>query len=414
MRRKDVGMKIGEWNRELDNGLNQVQSKNASFKKKVGELEKDHTKQLKKMRSVMKKRSASVVKLEKKIREKKKIPVNISQKKDSEIGELLLQCKQFEEQEREAVKDIAGEERNLFAAFLIGLQPLLMVELAIFQETNKIDEALREVENIIGKENNGLETSDGKVSIITSKKESLPNHMESLGSHNLGSLQSLSSFCGSKLSCNIMTDPACSFKDSDFEPKLFNRISSLSNSSHDSGIDPCHQTMEVENMEASKLAFVPIPASNIRYSTIRRSPSPFRSPQLSLPNSPSIRGRITSKPPLPRKFPVPARSPSIERPTSLSFKSQNSMPGEVVFHILKDATEDISETSNVRVDASGEDMLDSPTEEDQEVLYYMSGEKEFGSDEWEVSSSCSYGSRQEELFDQSDLPPPPDFLLQEY
>ena len=97
--------------RELDNGLNKIQSKTARFKKKVGELEKDHAKQLKKMRSVMKKRSNSVIKLEKKIKEKKKTHC-ISQKKDSELGELLLKCKKFEEQEREAVKNIAGEERN--------------------------------------------------------------------------------------------------------------------------------------------------------------------------------------------------------------------------------------------------------------------------------------------------------------
>jgi len=423
MRHKDVGMKIGEWNRELDNGLNQVQSKNASFKKKVGELEKDHTKQLKKMRSVMKKRSKSVIKLENKIKEKKKMheagsdnpkKFRISQKKDSELGELLLKCKEFEEQEREAVKNVAGEERNLFGAFLIGLQPLLMVEMAIFQETNKIDEALREVENIIGKENTAFETSDGKVSIVASKNESFPNNMESLGSQKIGSIQSLSSFCGSKLSCNIMADPSCSFKDSVAEPKLFHRASSLSNSSHDSGIDPCHQTVEAENMEASKIAFVPIPTSNIRYSTIRRSPSPFRSPQLSLPNSPSIRGRITSKPPLPKRFPLPARSPFIETPAMFNSKTQNSEP-EDILHSLTDAKGDISESVNMIVHASGgEDMLDSPTEEDREVLYYMSGEKEFGLDEWEVTSSCSYDSRQEELFDQSDLPPPPDFLLQEY
>ena len=51
----------------------------------------------------MKKRSGSLVKLDKKIKEKRKGSNEHSQKKEYEVGELLLQCKEFEEQEKTAV-----------------------------------------------------------------------------------------------------------------------------------------------------------------------------------------------------------------------------------------------------------------------------------------------------------------------
>ena len=147
--------------RELSSGLEHIQIQTANCKAGVNQLDKDHGKQLKKMRSVMKKRSGSLVKLDKKIKEKRKVSYEYSQKKENELGELLLQCKEFEEQEKTAVKKMAKHKRELFAAFLVGIHPVLMVEMAIFQETNKFDEAMKEVENIIGKEAPEFEASDG-------------------------------------------------------------------------------------------------------------------------------------------------------------------------------------------------------------------------------------------------------------
>ena len=92
----------------------------------------------------MKKRSGSLVKLDKKIKEKKKVSNEYSQKKEYEVGELLLQCKEFEEQEKTTVLKMVKHERELFAAFLAGIHPVLMVEMEIFQETNKFDEAMKE------------------------------------------------------------------------------------------------------------------------------------------------------------------------------------------------------------------------------------------------------------------------------
>ena len=56
---------------------------------------------------------------------------------------------------------MAKHERESFAAFLVGIHPVLMVEMAIFQETNNIDEAMKVVENIIWKEAPEFEASDG-------------------------------------------------------------------------------------------------------------------------------------------------------------------------------------------------------------------------------------------------------------
>ena len=123
----------------------------------------------------MKKRSGSLVKLDKKIKEKRKVSNEYSQKKENELGELLLQCKEFEEQEKTAVMKMAKHERELFAAFLVGIHPVLMVEMAVFQETNKIDEAIQEIDIIIGKEAPEFEASDGQISVLRGKhgKESV-------------------------------------------------------------------------------------------------------------------------------------------------------------------------------------------------------------------------------------------------
>merc|ERR1712106_704897 len=375
MRHTDVGMKLGEWSRELSSGLDLVQRKSASFKNKVSHLDKDHGKQLKKMRSVMKKRSASLVKLDKKIKAKKIVSNEHEQKKECEVGELLLQCKQFEDEEREAVKKLAGQERQLFSAFLIGMQPVLMVEMAIFQETHKIDEASKEVENIIGKDKPEFETSDGKVTILKQLpvKEDVCEEVEAVAPRRTGSMQSLNSFCGSRLSCTIMMDSSGSFKEDCSEPRLMKRSSSLSNGSHDSGIDPCHLSLT----EDPQLTFVPIEKTqNTRFSTIRRSPSPFRSHRTSLTDSPSSRGRLACKPPLPRRLPVPASSPSIQniplRPseTPNSFSQYEDLLTHTVENEAVTSIDDEPSNSD-----EGEDILNSPTEEDQEVLFYMSGEK---------------------------------------
>ena len=224
--------------------------------------------------------------------------------------ELLLQCKEFEEQEKTAVKKMAKHKRELFAAFLVGIHPVLMVEMAIFQEKNKIGEAMKEVEDIIWKEAPEVEASGGQISVLRDKqgKESVSSHLESFGSRT-GSLLSLNSFSGSRLS-------------SGFEPKIIHRASSLSTNSHDSGIDPC-QPAPSENWTDAKTSFVPIDRTqNCRYSTVRRSPSPFRSSWISVSDIPNTRGRLSTKPPLPRRLPVPARSPSIVKPETRSIRTK--------------------------------------------------------------------------------------------
>ena len=304
----------------------------------------------------MKKRSGSLIKLEKKVKKGKPFE-EISQKKECELAELLLQCKEFEEQERMAVKKLAKQERNFFANFLVGIKPVLMVEMAMFKETTMISEMLQDVEKIVGYEKTVFDTSGGMISLVRDKQqeESTSSHLESLFNSRVGSLQSLNSFCGSKLSSSVIMEPSNSFHNECFEPKLIDRTSSLSYDSQDSGIVPYQLTLKEERADTPcmKTSFVPIDIiHNSRYSTVRKSPSPFRSSRLSLSDCPNSRGRVTSKPPLPRRPPVLARSPSIE----------------ITENIVDIHTEDV-------LDIPTEDILDITTEEDQEVLYYMTVDK---------------------------------------
>merc|ERR1711892_1235559 len=151
MRHRDVEEKMEALTRELCEGLVYIQSKTIDCKTSVSNLDKDHGKHLKKMRSVVKKRSGSLIKLEKKVKKGKPFE-EISQKKECELAELLLHCKEFEEQERMAVKKLAKQERNFFVNFLVGIKPVLMVEMAMFKETTMISEMLEDVEKIVGYE----------------------------------------------------------------------------------------------------------------------------------------------------------------------------------------------------------------------------------------------------------------------
>ena len=99
IRHRDVGIKLGEWVRfeisfkkntflffncrDLSNGLEHIQIQTSNCKTGVIQLDKDHGKQLKKMRSVMNKRSGSLVKLDKKIKEKIRVSYEYSQKKEN-------------------------------------------------------------------------------------------------------------------------------------------------------------------------------------------------------------------------------------------------------------------------------------------------------------------------------------------
>eukprot|EP00092_Neocalanus_flemingeri_P033074 GFUD01035968.1.p1 GENE.GFUD01035968.1~~GFUD01035968.1.p1 ORF type:complete len:545 (+),score=152.58 GFUD01035968.1:65-1699(+) len=455
MRHREVGEKMEVLTRELQDGMVSIQSKTANCRTCVANLDKDHGRNLKKMRSVAKKRSGSLVKLEKKV-VKEKLFKEDSQKKECVLAELLVHCKEFEEQERMAVKKMAEQERNFFAAFLKGIKPVLLVEMAMFKDTANIDETIQDVDEIVKHENTVFDTSDGIISVVRDKqgKECANSHCESLFGSRLGSLQSLNSFCGSRLSCSGLTPPSCSFQNDCFEPKLVDRTSSLSYDSQDSGIAPCQLISQEDSSQDYCMtdSFIPIDRiKDVRYSTVRRSPSPFRSSRNSFIDCPKSRGRVTSKPPLPRRLPVPARSPSIEKPsiesrqhdklengTENEYIPDNLIYGEDMLdnliqaedildnHIQAENTLDNLIQAEEILDnhIQGQDILDNPnedkdhpTEEDQEVLYYMTADKS-DSGSWDVPSRSLSSLEDEETFDDflysEDLPPPPDFLLHQY
>merc|ERR1711915_222725 len=140
-----------------------------------------------------KKRGQSLVRLEKSTRNKKVEKTPQSQRKELEQSELLLECKQFENEEKEDVKRLAIEDRSLMKYILARIESLLKVELAFYQETQNVSDILKEAQRIVYEKETEFDFSNGIIYIVENTNNSLPN--QPLVSRTC-SLISLNSFKG--------------------------------------------------------------------------------------------------------------------------------------------------------------------------------------------------------------------------
>ena len=133
----------------MNDGLQKIKTKNIECNTKMSDLNKSHEKRLKKTKSTLKKRGQSLVRLEKSSRNKKVDKTPQSQRKELEQSELLLECKQFENEEKEDVERLAIEDRSLMKYILARIESLLKVELAFYQETQNVSDILKEAQKIV-------------------------------------------------------------------------------------------------------------------------------------------------------------------------------------------------------------------------------------------------------------------------
>jgi len=174
-----------------------LKAKNEDFRRRVSELDRDHLKEFKKVRSEIKRKIELIHKLRRKSR--KESNGEIVQQIEQQTRELYIKYRVLEEQERQAVRRINMEERAQFCGFAACLKPVLSEELAVMSEIENIGEVVDNLATIIRDPHVIPDTTDQVIQeIITSGNAanysfatppSSPG--ESLFSSRCGSLKSI-------------------------------------------------------------------------------------------------------------------------------------------------------------------------------------------------------------------------------
>ena len=89
-----------------------LKAKNEDFRRRVSELDRDHLKEFKKVRSEIKRKIELIHKLRRKSRKESSSNGEIVQQIEQQTRELYIKYRVLEEQERQAVRRINMEERT--------------------------------------------------------------------------------------------------------------------------------------------------------------------------------------------------------------------------------------------------------------------------------------------------------------
>lgn len=169
-----------------------LQTRLENWRKKVGQLDREHTKQFKKMKEVVKKKSQAVVKIEKKVKKRNK-DSELADQMERSLRDLQGAKEIFIEKERTAVRDIQSVERAVFATFAGGWKQVIAQEFAMLSEVEKLGPVVEKIDKEILFPCNMLEYGQGHTTNMdrsfyshtaTSSPYGAKSRSESCKSHN--------------------------------------------------------------------------------------------------------------------------------------------------------------------------------------------------------------------------------------
>ena len=88
-----------------------------------------------------------------------------------------MKTKQFEEQERSAVQEIACQERIHFTTFAACLKPLLVEQVAMLREVEQLDGVMDKLNQIIADPFNKLSSTEEILSFVNVRKKQISDHI---------------------------------------------------------------------------------------------------------------------------------------------------------------------------------------------------------------------------------------------
>ena len=88
-----------------------------------------------------------------------------------------MKTKQFEEQERSAVQEIACQERIHFTTFAACLKPLLVEQVAMLREVEQLDGVMDKLNQIIADPFNKISSTEEILSFVKVRKKQNSDHI---------------------------------------------------------------------------------------------------------------------------------------------------------------------------------------------------------------------------------------------
>ena len=162
-------------------------------------MDKEHSKKFKTMRTLLKKKSQSIVKVEKKLK-KRKNNLELMKLRNNLVFDLQQQKKMSCEQERLYVTEIGCQERSFYMTLAAGIKPVITEELVMFREVEQLGEVMEQINTIIFDPNKNKDEANSVVNFVNTSQEtfwfatppSTPGG--SLMGSRTGSLRSINSF----------------------------------------------------------------------------------------------------------------------------------------------------------------------------------------------------------------------------
>ena len=133
-----------------------LQNKKEEWKNKIVLIEKEHNKQFKKMRRVVKKKGETLNKVEKKMK-KSRNTEELTLTRNNVVSDLQEEIKNICVYEKDKLKEISCQERLLYTRVAAGLKPVILCEFAMCREMEQLDQVMEDINKIIMdpfKENN--------------------------------------------------------------------------------------------------------------------------------------------------------------------------------------------------------------------------------------------------------------------
>ena len=196
-----------------------VQTKLESWRKKVVQLDREHSKQFKKIRTVVKKRSQAVGKLEKKVKKRNK-DSELADQMETSVRDLQAATEIFVEKERTAVRDIQSVERNIFATFTAGWKQVIAEEFAMLNQVERLGEVMEKIDKEILFPSSLMERSDFGQAHSLDMDRSYSLHTPTSSPYTA---KSRSESCKSRNSCNASFSSRHSSVDSQIDDRTSSR-----------------------------------------------------------------------------------------------------------------------------------------------------------------------------------------------
>lgn len=240
-------------------------------------MKKKHSKNILSKRADIKKSNFNITKIERDNKEKEKF-VDKQKEKDFQVANILLDCKDLESREKLALLQMAKLERTLFTEYLISFKKVLLLQRELFAASNASD-SINKLDELLLKDSVSVEAG----SEIISVSKNPPRKIETEDTIETES-------GGHESSTSSQTD----------------RTSLLS-----------HSSSELSVLSGSR--------PGARFSTVRRSPSPMRSPEY-------VARPVACRPPV-IPTPSPAGTSYIQKQNTFHTCHTEDVDNEVSFYM---------------------------------------------------------------------------------